>query len=377
MGLHTRHAVAIVQSIVPHYRQVFFEGLGAHCDVTLFTYGTRELGWRSGFCMADGPAFPLRSWQVWRFVFYDMRPLLRHKCKVIVLGAETRVLSNWVVLLVARLWNKRVILWGQGLNVKEYWKESQRMPAARRMMYGLADAAWFYTETERRIWSKLLPQLPSVALNNTIGTDEILRDDLSTQKDALKEKYRIASRINFIICTRFADPHRRCDLLMRLIGVLDAKEYGFLIIGGGPLKPDFSKHSNVRDFGPVYDRAAKSELFAMADLYFQGGWLGLSVVEAMAYGKPVLSFIRSADIRQGVEYGYIQSGLNGYLARDFDDLVAFIRNLTPARIHEMGERARDYVQKELAMGQMVTRAMAGLELAVEEPPSQGRDKRCI
>lgn len=143
---------------------------------------------------------------------------------------------------------------------------------------------------------------------------------------------------------------------MEIIRRLDSSKYGFVIIGAGETKPDFSTFVNVHDFGALYDTATKQELFAIANLYFQPSWVGLSIVEAMAYGKPICTFQRTKSTKQCVEYSYIINGINGLLFSDIDDCINKITSLSKEDMQRMGKNARQFVIQNLSPSKMVERA---------------------
>ena len=196
-----------------------------------------------------------------------------------------------------------------------------------------------------------------VALHNTLtGVDDMMRYRAELSIEELKKKYGVRQEVILIFCARFiAD--RRVDLLLEAIKRLNSQKYGFVIIGAGASKPDFSIYDNVYDFGAVYDTAVKRELFALADVYFQPGWVGLSIVEAMAYGKPIFTFKRSEETLQCVEYSYIYHGENGLIFHDIDDCIRNVEALPAEEIKRMGDNAREYVAKHLRIEQMVENAM--------------------
>lgn len=172
-----------------------------------------------------------------------------------------------------------------------------------------------------------------VALNNTLtDVDKMMeyRSDLSVVD--LKKKYYITQDFILIFCARFGNNYRRVDLLLKAIEQLDAKRYGFVIIGAGKNKPSFLPYTNVYDFDALYDVTIKRELFALSDIYFQPGWVGLSIVEAMAYGKPVFTFKRSEEIKQCVEYSYLESGVNGMIFADIDECIEYINFISKEEI---------------------------------------------
>ena len=204
-----------------------------------------------------------------------------------------------------------------------------------------------------------------VALHNTLtGVDDMVRYVPKVSVEELKEKYGIYQKVVFIFCARFT-ANRRVDLLLETINHLDSNKYGFVIIGAGDSKPDFSNFDNVYDFGAVYDTAVKQELFALADIYFQPGWVGLSIVEAMAYGKPIFTFERSSETLQCVEYSYIHNGENGLVFKNIDDCIDKIKLLSDNDIKRMGDNARNYVAKHLTIEQMVDNAVRVIDKVCE------------
>jgi len=354
--------IAIIQPLVPHYREAFLKKLSGKETIDIFVYLDDSSLDKGNFHAGDMLVKKLRSFCLGKVWIYSVFPLLFGRYKVIVLCGEMKLLSNWIILFFARFIGKEVILWGHGINARFYDHHVKRMPFLRKLMYRLADGAWFYTENERKIWQNIVPDLKSIALNNTIDVEPILNCNLTNRKDELKSKYSIQQEINFIFCARFNNANRRADLLVKLIETLDANKYGFIIIGGGKPKPDFSKYVNVYDLGAVYDKQTKDELFSIADIYFQPGALGLSVVEAMAYGKPVFTLKRSDEISHGVEYGYIQNDYNGIIVQCLGELCGYIEGMEMYQIEKLGQNARDYVRKNLTMENMVANAVKGIEM---------------
>ena len=88
--------------------------------------------------------------------------------------------------------------------------------------------------------------------------------------------------------------------------------------------------------------------------------MGLSIVEAMAYGKPVFTFRRSEETLQCVEYCYIEEGENGMIFDDMDNLVEKVSKLTEERINMMGNAARELVKEKLTPQQMAENALSVL-----------------
>ena len=361
------HKIGILQPEVPHYRTEFFERLGEQCEtMDLFVYNSLEKTRKEGFCVNGNDnenVNYLGNWDVHNVLLYNPLPLLNKRYDTLVLMLHFAHLTTWLLLLTKWLHRKKIILWGQGISVKRYLKESKKPDWKLKWQIALADGVWIYEEPEARQWKTIFPSKPIVALNNTLtGVEEILRYNNDNgnvnRKDGLKRKWGITEEVVLIFCARFENNYRRTDLLVEAIERLDAEKYGFIIIGDGKNKPDFTKYKNVYDQGAVYDKDIKRELFALADIYFQPGWVGLSIVEAMAYGKPVFTFRRSAETLQCVEYCYIKEKENGLIFDDMEDLVRQMNIITQEQIKQMGEQARLLVKEKLTPRQMAESALS-------------------
>lgn len=345
--------IAILQPFIPHYREDFFKGLNEQLECDIFCYETKRIE-TDKFQQAAISIMPVGSIQYKGFLLYNPFTVIKKKYQTLVLMLNIGHLTTWLLLLTKFIHRKRIILWGHGISVKRYIQEEKKPSKLMRWMIGLSDGIWFYTEAEQELWKKTFPSLKSVSLNNTISdVDEIIKVP-EADKNSLRKKYGIAQKRVLIFCARFNIQERRIDLLLNAIERLDRTRFGFIIIGDGNLKPDFTKYSNVYDFGALYDRKIKEELFQSADIYFQPGWVGLSIVEAMAYGKPVFSFKRTEDILQCVEYTYIKVGVNGLFFDNMEDLITTLINVDDTTLDTMGSNGKKFARECLSMQYMIS-----------------------
>lgn len=352
--------IAILQPEIPHYREEFFLYVAKQCKQSdIYVYNSFDSAKKQGFDIVIHGIKYLSNIKCQGFLMYSPLPLLAKKYDTLVLMLHFAHITTWLLLLTKWLHRKRIILWGQGISVKRYLQEEKKPDWKLKWQIALADGVWIYTEKEAAQWRKIFPDKPIVALNNTLsGANEMTEYHPVKSKKELKSKYRITQETVLIFCARFESNYRRTDLLEEAIRRLDADKYGFIIIGAGKNKPDFSIYGNVYDFGAVYDNNIKQELFYVADLYFQPGWVGLSIVEAMAYGKPICTFIRSEETKQCVEYSYIKAGENGLIFNDMDDCINRIVSLSQENIERMGENAINLVKRSLTPQKMGERALS-------------------
>lgn len=352
--------IAILQPLVPHYREHFFNRLQEQVPFDLYCYDGADALQKRNLAAGSTVVKQLPAWSVGPFVLYNPLRFFKKDYKVLVLMLNFAHLSTWMILLLKPFLKQKVILWGHGISVKRYVQEEQQPSRLLKWMMQLADATWFYTAKEMALWQQVMPEMNAVALNNTISEVEKIMQQPVPDKAALREKYQIHSRRILIYCARFNETGRRIDLLLKLIEATDPAEFGFIIIGAGKYKPDFSTYAHVHDFGAVYDPAVKQELFGIADLYFQPGWIGLSAVEAMAYGKPVCTFKRSEAVLQCVEYSYIRDGYNGLIFENMEECLHTLDKISDSEISSMGQQARLFVREHLTMTAMVDNALHSL-----------------
>lgn len=357
--------IAILQPLIPHYRTEFFQKLKEKCQTCdIFLYEDVKKTKKEGFKISDLAAKYVGNFTIKGVLFYNPFPFLKKDYDTIILMFQFFHVTTWILLLTKFIHRKKIILWGPGISVKRYLKEEVKPDWRLRWQLALADGIWTYMEKEAEQWKKIFPDKPIIALNNTIsGIDKIVKNRKTMDKNFLKSKYNIREEIVLMFCARFQSNNRRTDLLVETMRRLNPQKYGFIIIGDGDDKPDFSSFKNVHDFGAIYDDNKKSELFKIADLYYQPGWVGLSIVEAMAYGKPICTFKRSEETKQCVEYSYIQSSSsdsktwNGLIFHSIDDALNQITSLSHEEIESMSNNSFRFAEEHLSVSNMVNRAI--------------------
>ena len=349
--------IAIIQPVIPTYREDFYRELQKFCKVDIYVYKNCNLVQKENTEISSFNVKKINNIQIKGIVCYDPKPFLSKKYDILVLMLTLNHPITALLLMTKWLHHKKIIVWGQGISVKRYLKEEKKPDLKLLWQIKRADGVWFYMEKEYNQWKHFFPNKPMKSLNNTISSaNDITNIDTRSNKNILRKKYNIKQDRILIFCARFESYYRRIDLLIQTIKQLDTNNYGFIIIGAGKNKPDFSQYGNVYDFGAVYDRTIKNELFTIADLYFQPGWVGLSIVEAMAYANPICTFARSEKTLQCVEYSYIEDGKNGFIFKNMNDCIQKITKTSIEDIHKMGENARLLVKLKLTPEKMASNA---------------------
>lgn len=352
--------IAFVQPFIPHYREEFFQQITAETKADVFVFNQSVL-YKNNFRNANINQIPLKRIFLWKFLIFDPFPLLVKKNKVLVLMLDFSHLTTWLLLFTKFIHKKRIVLWGQGISVKRYIKEESRPNFFLKAMIALSDTTWLYTQREVSIWKTVLPNKEIISINNTLsGINDIINFNSNEVKLDVKSRYKIKEEFVLIFCARFNNEFRRIDLFLEVIDKLDSDRFGFIVIGDGPAKPNFLSYENVYDFGSLYDNKIKKELFYISDIYFQPGWVGLSIVEALGYGKPVFTFKRSSFVLQCVEYSYLVNHSNSLIFDSVDELIVFSTFLNNEVLESLSLNAKAFAIDNLKMDYMVGVAFVSL-----------------
>ncbi len=182
------------------------------------------------------------------------------------------------------------------------------------------------------------------------GVDFIRATD--SEVESLRARYGLEGR-QVAITVNHLHPRKRIDLFLRAVEVASRSIPGVtaLIVGGGPEEASLKVLANdlgMKEGRDVIFTAAVPEAelpahYALGDVYVHTGKeesFGLSVIEALAAGLPVVS------VNEGGPCDTVQDGISGYLVEPSPDaLGAAIEALLaePERAREMGKAGARYV----------------------------------
>ncbi len=148
---------------------------------------------------------------------------------------------------------------------------------------------------------------------------------------------------------------KRVDLLIEAAAILkeDYNDIELYVIGEGPEKEELQKlagrlnlTNNIFFSGSTYDPVELGRYLMSSAVYVLAGMGGLSINEAMSFGKPVI-----CSVCDGTEKELIRNGYNGYIFSEGDkvDLADKIRILlnNPETASKMGQNSFDIIKNEI------------------------------
>lgn len=150
-------------------------------------------------------------------------------------------------------------------------------------------------------------------------------------------------------------PWKRVDLIIDALALVrrTLPDAELLVIGNGPERERLEAHAQglglagaVRFVGGIYDPEILGRYLLDSSVYVLGGMGGLSINDAMCFGKPVL-----CAVGDGTEKRLVRDGYNGFYfesgnARSLADAALRILG-DPALCASMGERSTAIIRDEV------------------------------
>jgi glycosyltransferase involved in cell wall biosynthesis len=155
---------------------------------------------------------------------------------------------------------------------------------------------------------------------------------------------------------------KKVELLIQVVARL-SKEFPtieLIVIGDGPELNDLKElskklevESKIIFIGSVYDPIILGQYYKSSTVYALGGMGGLSLNEAMAFGKPVI-----CSICDGTEKKLVREGVNGYYFNQ-GDLESLIEKLSQLlrdekKILDFGENSVKIIINEVNLHSVVS-----------------------
>jgi glycosyltransferase involved in cell wall biosynthesis len=236
-------------------------------------------------------------------------------------------------------------VWRSLKKIRDYWIE--------QVLYAKAiDAHVCYVEKAWEIYPTYGVRREKIFITyNSPDTDVLLgiHDSLAGESPLLEPNpHRI------IHVGRLVD-WKRVDLLVEAVRELKAKfpKIELIVVGEGPQKQEWQELSrkygldaSVRFVGAVYDLKQLGRYFHSSAVYVLAGMGGLSINDAMAFGRPIV-----CSEGDGTEVKLVRDGHNGFYFRggDAHDLAEKIAAILGDSdlCKKMGERSLEIIRKEV------------------------------
>lgn len=246
--------------------------------------------------------------------------LLFKKYDTYIMLGEPMVLSTWIVLILGRLFRKKIFFWTHGW----YGKETFIRAIIKKLFFSLSNGCLLYGNYAKQLMIKegINPNKLTV-IHNSLMYDKQFAIRNQLKKTTLFNSHFKNDNPTVVFIGRLTK-------IKKLEQLLEAqticKKRGFLFnvafIGDGEMKSkltqkaeDLNITKNVWFYGPSYNEEELSNILYNADVCVAPGNIGLTAMHAMVYGCPCISH---NDFKwQMPEFEAIRAGFTGaFFERD-------------------------------------------------------------
>ena len=240
--------------------------------------------------------------------------LFKRKYQTFLMLSESRSLSDYFFLGIARLLRKKVYVWTHGW----YGKETKNEAVLKKWQFNQAEGIFVYSNYARNLMIEHgIPGEKIYTIHNSLHYDEqkALRERLEPSniyKDHFSNDYPTIIFIGRLTKVKKLD--QLVDALYKL--KTRGEIFNLVFVGNGTEKEDLQNRvtklglkDNVWFYGACYDERQNAELIYNADLCVAPGNIGLTAIHAMVFGCPCMS--HNTFKWQMPEFEAIQPGMTG------------------------------------------------------------------
>jgi len=373
--------VVILQHRLLHYRTKLFEQLraaglvkGIQIELVHGQATRRESIKKDEGSLGWAHKVVNKVWEVGeRDILWQPYPSMLKDADLVVVMQESRILSNYPLLL-SRLWSKRKVgYWGHGKNfqsdaptgLREQWKNF----LIRRVDW------WFaYTDMTVDILTKAAyPSSQITCLDNAIDTSSFKADLASwstTEVAEAKQQLGIVPGAAVGVFCGSLYPDKKLDLLVAAADLIRQRmpDFSLVVIGDGPSMPEMREAAATRPWMHllgVRKGREKALYFRMGDVMLNPGLVGLHIVDAFCAGMVIMT-TRTA--RHSPEVAYLRDGENGVYSDDTPEAYSqAVLNVIQDKARLAQMKAQSLADSEhYTLEHMVERFAEGIEAAIND-----------
>lgn len=327
-----------------HYREAIFKKMDDELDVD-FYFGD-NLDWAPDIKGMDytrlkGFKAILKNRKILKyFIWQDgALGLAFKKYNFFILYGDPFFLSNWFIIIVAKLLGKKTYLWTHGVNTDLNFKNK----LFNFTFYKLCTKILLYGEFAKEKMTKIgfVANKLVVIYNSLDHQKQIIIRNKLTKSNVYEEFFN--NNLPIIMYIGRIQKSKKIELIIEAMLIMknEGNDCNLVIIGKDMEKTGLDNLiqannliKNVWLFGPCYNEERIGELIYNADVCVSPGNVGLTAMHSLVYGTPVIT--HDNFLNQMPEFEAIKSGLTGDFFKENDpvDLSKKIKNwvkLSPAK----------------------------------------------
>ncbi|MDM1412154.1 glycosyltransferase family 4 protein [Myroides odoratimimus] len=348
--------VAVVFPYYAHYRSSIVKELAANENIDYYFLGGNNTPAQfANMKVLDMEKFNfIETKNTWFLKYFSVQPKLLSEIKrgefdAVIIFADWKYLSTWIVLFYLRLRKKRAIFWSHGFRAFKITLNN----LIKKKYFRLFDSGLVFDNRAKDILDNLGFQNIEVVYNSLdFDKQDEIYNNLKSKVDFAKAKEQ-----PYVVFTGRLTVSKNLELILKAIHHLKVNDViiNLVLIGDGEnrnklqeVARDLDILNQVEFLGSCYDENIIANAISSACVSVIPSAVGLSAIHALTYGCPVITdknFIRHGPEVQSIVENY--SGLyydfNDYI--DLADKIKYFINLTPEERNIFSKNCRKMVKE--------------------------------
>lgn len=329
----TKPHICCIINIGPHYDFPIYDLMGKTFDCDFYLGDRLEYNIKT-FDYHQLTGFQKTLHNSYFSKFYWQKgamKLLFKKYDYYILTGEPFCLSNWLILLLAKLSSKKTVAWTHGW----YGREGKIKGMIKLCFFRLFDKLLVYNEYAINLLTQQgINKQNMFCIANSLDSDHIKSLREQQHNTELYQSHFGNPHPVIIYCGRI-QRRKRLDILIESVKKLNdsSTPVNLILVGKDDehvnleqLVQKLNLQKQIWFYGPCYDDAVLGQLFYQASLCVSPGNVGLTAIHALSFGCPVIT--HDDFPYQMPEFEAIRPGITGdFFNRDnVESLTTTIQN---------------------------------------------------
>lgn len=362
---HHSIQVVVTYRVCQHWRAHIFAKLNSRNDMDVVVFHGKSIPGTKCINGENLKGFPhkehvtiripfTKQWTIQPFLFNSLR---RQKPDVILAEGGSNLLSNFLVLLYAKMYRRPVIWWTLG-EIRDKQYKSFFAKVYRRMVVfqeRVCSVYLGYSDVALKYFDRMGYDAKDCFLAvNSVDTNRVFSqiESRKSQSIALRETLGLSGKRVILFVGAFTDA-KRIDRLIRVFATISEgyPATTLLLVGDGPASGELAAIVDELQLGERVTFTGKivenvSDYYELGDIFVLPGLGGLAISEAMAHRIPVI-----CTIADGCEVNFVVNGQTGFriFSNDDGEVESFLKESLIAllsdsrRLESMSSAALDRI----------------------------------
>lgn len=254
------------------------------------------------------------------------------KHDLLIVGHENALLVNYPLIVRSWFGGPKIAFFGHGRGFQAISRDSL---AEQFKRFWASKVHWWFAYTPSGRDAVIKAGFPAeriTVFNNSVDTSSIATSIQRLDSEAMERLRQelVQGSVNVAVYVGGIYGHKRIPFLLATAQSIRAMvpDFHLVVIGAGAqahlVIDAAATHSWIHYMGPKFGDE-KTMLVSLAKVFLMPGLVGLAVLDAFAYGTPIVTTNLPY---HSPEFDYLEDGVNGVIVRDSESADAYTEAVT-------------------------------------------------